>query len=306
MLDPSQKSRASARGLSLRAQAGDTMIEVVIATLIVALIAAAAFAAFGAASDISGAQRHQEQAASLAEQDEFRLRGLSSAELIAIAPSGSSNWAAYGNETHTTTVGHVTYTVTSVSKFVSASGGGSSCSTSGTSSADYIETSSQVSWGSNNDNRQPVIEHSLISPNEGGAMIFQDVDSYANPLAGVSITIEGPSPSTATETLSTDGSGCAVFSGLNGGLYNITESDPGWVTLNGVTTQSQQVVVGQTVTGTEFTWGQLASVAASFQTFVNGSLVSPISWDTFSLTDTAGTLGTEPGPFGTVGTTPRP
>lgn len=297
--------RAGRRALAAAArETGDTLIEVVIAALLVALIAAAAFTAFGAVSHIGGAQRHQEQAATLAEQDEFRLRSLNSTALVARSPASgcsATTPGAYGNVCYAQTLDGETYTITSTSKFVSASGGTSSCSQSGTSSADFIETASQVQWNSSNDGRPPVIVHSLISPNAGGALILQDVDSNNNALAGVTVTITGPSPSTATTTLTTDTSGCAVFSGLNGGIYNITESDAGYVTENGVTTQSQDVVAGETVTGTKFTWGSLGSVTASFQTFVNSTTPTPLAWDTFSLTDTGNAVSPEPGPFGTLG-----
>jgi Tfp pilus assembly protein PilE len=302
---PHVANRAIVRALAHAARdTGDTMIEVVIAALIVALIAAATFTAFGAVSSISGAQRHQEQAAALAEQDEFRLRSLNSIELVASSPASgctATTPGSYGNVCYTQTLDGESYTVTSASKFVSASGGTSSCSQSGTGSADFIETSSKVTWNGSNDGRPPVIVHSLISPNAGGALILQDVDSNNNPLAGVTVTITGPSPSTSTTTLTTDSSGCAVFSGLNGGIYNITESDTGYLTENGVTTQSQDVVAGESVTGTKFTWGSLGAITASFQTFVNSTTPTPLAWDTFSLTDTGNAVSPEPGPFGTVG-----
>jgi hypothetical protein len=281
------------------------MIEVVVATLVVALIAGAAFSAFGAVSDISGAQRHQEQAAALAEQDEFRLRGLSSTQLANTAPSTNySTWASFGNETHTVSLDAETYEITSTSKFVSASGGTASCSTGASSSADYIETASKVQWGPsyNDDGRQPVIVHSLITPNAGGSLLLKDEDNNDNPLAGVTITITGPSPSTSTGTLTTDSNGCAVFSGLNGGIYSVSESDSPYVTDNGTTTQSTDVVVGETVDGSEFAWGQLGSVDVGFQTYENGVLTSLLPWDTFSLADTASEVSPEPGPFGTAGT----
>jgi type II secretory pathway pseudopilin PulG len=298
--------RAAARALD---EAGDTMIEVVIAALIVALAAAAVFTGFGAVADISGAQRHQEEAASLAEQASFRLRGLNSTELEASEPSGSTSCNSaqlYGNSSCQQIFEGQTYTITTTSTFVSASGSGTSCTSSGSANADYIETGASVIWGTNNDGRQPVVVHSLISPNPGGALIAKAEDDHGNPLTGVTITISGPSPSTATTTLTTDANGCVVFSGLNGGIYSLNETDPGYGA-PGTTTQSEIVVAGETIDASEVTFGLLGSVTAQFITYQNGTLVTALPWDTFSLGNSGATGATTvspvPGPFGTPSST---
>jgi type II secretory pathway pseudopilin PulG len=275
-------------------ETGDTMIEVVIATLLVGLIAAATFTGFAAVSHISGAQRHQEQAAQLAQQDEARLRGLSATELSAHASGACSasvtTVGLYGNACYAEAIDNETYTVTSSSKFVSASSGAVSCT--GSTSADYIETSSTVTWRNNNDGRPPVIEHSLVSPPLGGGLIVQVNDGSGNGLAGVSIAITGPTDPGAissTQTLQTDSDGCAVFAGLAGGTYQVTYTDAGYIMLNGTalpyTAPAETIVPGQTETLTPLQIGNPGAVVAAFATSVNEGAPQAISWDSFSIAD---------------------
>src|ERR1019366_2713732 len=85
----------------LRAQRGDTLIEVLVAALLVALIATASLTGFGAVGGVAGTQRNEEQAATLAQQDQARLRGLNITQL-----SG-----ALGNQSANTTIDGTVYTV---------------------------------------------------------------------------------------------------------------------------------------------------------------------------------------------------
>jgi type II secretory pathway pseudopilin PulG len=287
----------------LRGEAGDTMIEVVVAALIVALIAAATFVGFGSAADVAGAQRHEAEADVLAQQDEERLRGLSVTELSAIEPSGSTTLVSaqvFGNASYTQTIDGETYTITSTAKFVSASTGGLSCSSSGTSTADYIETASEVTWLNNNDGRPPIIEHSLVSPTAGGSLTTSVENSAGSPVGGATISVEGPGSSTSTQTLTTDTTGCAVFAGLAGGAYTVTATDPGYVTDTGNTNPSQSLVLltGSTQTLQPFQMDQ-AAVQATFLTSINHASPTQLNWDTFSLVNTNETQS-----YGTPGGTP--
>jgi hypothetical protein len=288
--------RVAARAAS---ESGDSMIEVVMAVLIVVLLAGATFMGFAAASQLSGQQRHEAEADQIAQQDEERLRGLTSTELSATAPGTGTTGSTYGNVTYQVPLGGETYTVTSTTRFVSASGGASSCTTGGTSTADYVETASQVSWLNSNDGRPPVIEHSVIAPPTGGSLIVAaEIANTTTGLAGVTITVTGPGSSTTTQTLTTDSNGCTVFGGLAPGTYSVAESDSGYATPNGVTTQSALVVAGNTQTIT-FQLGQLGGALATFQTFINGLTPTAINWDSFSISNS--NVTPSPQSFGTGG-----
>jgi hypothetical protein len=142
---------------------------------------------------------------------------------------------------------------------------------SGSSTADYIETSSQVTWLHNNDGQPAIIEHSLISPPVAGSLTTSAENSAGNPLEGVTISVEGPGSSTSTQTLTTDATGCAVFGGLAGG-----------------STQTLQ----------PFQLDQ-AAVQATFLTSINDASPIALNWDTFSLTNSSETQS-----YGTPGGTP--
>jgi type II secretory pathway pseudopilin PulG len=280
-------------------ETGDTMIEVVIAILIVGLIGAATFTGFTAITKFSGQQRHEVQANQIAQQDEERLRGLTSTELSATAGTTGSTGSTYGNVTYPVTLDGETYTVSSTTRFVAASGGATSCTSGGTSTADYVETASEVQWPNNNDGRPPVIEHSVISPPAGGSLIVEaELNNTTTGIPGVAVTATGPGSSSNTQTLTTDANGCAVFGGLNPGSYSISESNSGYATENGVTTQSAIVVNGTTQEIT-FQLGQLGTAVASFQTFINSLTPTAINWDSFSISNPQVTPSSQT--FGTGG-----
>jgi type II secretory pathway pseudopilin PulG len=295
------RARALAR---LRAERGDTLIEVVIAALMVALIATASLGGFGDIGHLTEDQRNEGEAASLAQQDQARLRGLS-------IPQLSTNGAGTGNQQTTTVVDGTTYTITSTSKFISGANGGTACSGSGTNgAADEIQTTSAVTWGTSNGGRAPVIVHGLITPSEGGGLIAT-VDGpsglLSNPtgagLAGVTVSLSGP---TAVSPVTTDSNGCAVFAGLASGTYVVTYTPPAsgtWVTQTGSTTiptASATVTTTQTASVPTLYLSQTGAIGASFTTTYNtgsGSQTVANASDTFELADTA--MTPSPQLFGT-------
>jgi len=281
----------------MRAERGDTLIEVLVAALLVALIATASLTGFGAVAHISGGQRNQEQAATLAQQDQARLRGLNITQLA----------GTLGNQTPpAVTVDGTTYHVASKSQFVSGAGGAASCTTSGTTgNADEVQTTSTVTWDPNNDGRPPVIVHGIITPAQGGSLIVsaQTPDSSSGTgysgLAGVTATLTGP---TTVAPLTTDSTGCAVFGGLTGGTYTVSYSVPaGYVDQNGNAPASWTgpVTTTQTATATQLRLAQDGAISATFSTTFNGSTQASAS-DTFAATNSV--AGIAPRVFGTDST----
>jgi hypothetical protein len=237
------------------------MIEVIIAALLVALISGAVFAGYIGITAIAGGQRSSSQADSLAQADQARLRGLDISQL-----SGSQ-----GNRAVQTTIDGTVYTVTSASKFVSGSSSSASCSTSGNSSADEVETTSTVTWGKNNGGLVPAVVHGVVTPSAGGSLVTTAEDQSGNPLAGLTATLTGPS---SVDPLTTDSNGCATFGGLEGGSYTVSMSAPGYVTTAGATTSTQSVTVVPTETTsptTAFQFGEAGAISATFQTSYGGS-----------------------------------
>jgi Tfp pilus assembly protein PilE len=271
----------------LRAQRGDTLIEVMVAALLVALIATASLTGFGAVGGVAGNQRNEEQAATLAQQDQARLRGLNITQL-----SGT-----LGNQSANTTIDGTVYTVTSKSQFVSGASGTASCSTGGgaTGNADEVSTTSTVTWTPSNDGRAPVILHGIITPAQGGSLIVSAADQNGNGLAGVTATVTGPS---TVSPLATDSNGCAVFAGLTGGTYTVSYSDPGYVDKNGNPPASWTgpVTSTQTAAATPLQLAQDGAISATFTTTFNGS-TQPATTDTFVAANSV--AGITPRVFGT-------
>jgi Tfp pilus assembly protein PilV len=258
----------------LGAQRGDSLIEVMIAALLVALIATAALTGYGAVGHIAGDQRKRGQAASLAAQDQARLRGLTITAL-----SGAS-----GNQSSTTTIDGTTYTVTSKSQFISGASSGSSCTTGGTSTADEVQTTSTVTWAPNNDGRPPVVVHGIVTPSQGGSLVVSATDQTGAGLAGVTTNITGPS---TASPLTTDSGGCSVYGGLAGGSYTVAYSDPGHLDVNGNSPANQTLTVipTQTATAQPVQLAQTGAISASFTTTFNGSTV-PATADMFVASNT--------------------
>src|ERR1039458_3207133 len=152
--------------MRLRSERGDTLIEVLIAALLVALIATAVFVGFIGVAKIAGSQRSVSQANVLAQQDEARMHSLTATQLS----DGS------GNKTVTTVLNGTTYTIVSAAKFVAGGNGSSACSSGGTTSADEIATSSTVPWGTSNGGHPPIVVSGLITPAVGGSLIVTAIN----------------------------------------------------------------------------------------------------------------------------------
>jgi type II secretory pathway pseudopilin PulG len=239
----------------LRAQAGDTMVEVLVAAVLVALIAVATFTGFSSVAHVASGQNTRAQASAIAEAEQARLHGLT---LNNLSSSGSGS----GNTTFNQQAGGTTYTITSSTKFVSGNGA-ASCTTSGTTTADEVQTTTQVSWSSDAFAGGPVVLHGLVTPPQGGSLIVRVLDAGGNAISGVSVSVSGP---TSVTPLTTDSSGCVEFGGLSGGSYTAAG------TINSQnTTGSATVVATQTKTIVLTPTGGTGGISATFTTTYNGS-----------------------------------
>ncbi|HLW96242.1 MAG TPA: hypothetical protein VKS25_12765 [Solirubrobacteraceae bacterium] len=281
---------ASLRGrvlACLRAERGDTLVEVLVAALMVALIATASLGGFGDVGKLSETQRNEEQAATLAQQDQARLRGLTITQL---ASTGSGTGNTVLSPT-TTTIDGTTFKVVSAAAFISGSTGSSACT--GSNGADEVQTTSTVTWGKGytNGGRNPVVVHGLITPAEGGALVVSVTDPTGAGLAGTLVSLSGP---TAVSPVTTDSSGCVVWTGLAAGSYTVSYTAPSgtWILYTGNAPASTTVPVTAAATAhASLQIGQAASIQATFSTNWTGTPVTNES-DTFELFNTTGTSPT--------------
>ena len=253
-LRPTVRLRVAARLLS---EAGDTLIEVTIAALLVALIAIATFTGYTAVAHVASGENTRAQATTLAETDQARLHGLT---LNNLSSSGS---VSTGNYSYNQTVDGTVYTITSSTQFVSGSGA-ASCTATGTTTADEVQTTSTVTWPADAYAGGPVVIHGLVTPPQGGALIVRVLTSGGAGISGVSVALSGGP--TAVSPLTTDANGCVEFGGLSGGTYTAT------ATQNGTnTTGSATVVATQTKTITITPGGGTGGISATFTTTYNGT-----------------------------------
>ena len=238
-------------------QSGFSIVEVVVAALMLTLISGAVATALMSTARYSGDERKRSQANQIAQQDQERLRGLSIKAL-----SGKDELRTVGPYDGTT------YSVRSQGQFLSNTGS-ASCSSSGTGAAAYVLITTTVDW---TDNRRPaVIQKSVITPNAGGTLLVSAIDQNSAPLPGVGITIIGKE----TEDAVTGSEGCAIFGGLTQSGYYVFASKSGFVDPNGNPSPvgGANVLATGTSYGSPEPWqfGQAGSVTANFKTTMAGT-----------------------------------
>jgi Tfp pilus assembly protein PilV len=214
---------SDARGSSARrsSEAGDTLIEVLISALLVAVIAVGVTSGLNSTTKATALQRARSQADALAEQDEERLRSLPINKLVELGSNPESKPIKVGN---------TEYTVKSSATYIADSTATESCSSSAA-EADYLQTTSTVSWNSLGKGK-PVEETGIISPQPGANMIVQVTES-GTAVPKATATVTELAPKSWTRTLETSAKGCAIFALPEGGEYSINVHKTGYVTPNG-------------------------------------------------------------------------
>jgi Tfp pilus assembly protein PilV len=239
----------------LRSEAGDTLIEVVISAALILLVVSAVLFGLNSTNRATAASRARSQADALAQQDEERLRSEPIRKLNEI------------ERTELRTVGATTYTIKTHSKYIADATSTSSCSSS-VAKADYLKTTSEVTWPSMGP-QGAVIETGVISPPPDSALIAQ-VQESGTPLAGATVVATGPAPSTSKYELETSADGCAILA-LLPGEYAINVSKAGYVTPNGFANSASDPVAthavylpGETTSKKGFTLGLASTLKVQF------------------------------------------
>lgn len=232
------------------------LIEVMMSALLVALIVVATFNGFDVTGRVTADERSHAQADVLAHQDEDRLRGLQVSEL-----SGLS-------QTSEVTYNGTVYTIKSTAKFVSDATGSESC-TGESVSADYIQTTSEVSWPALK-SRPKVVETGLIAPRLGGSLLVQVTDASGKGTSGMTVVATGPSPSKGTETATTGTNGCVIFGSVEPGDYEVTTYQGGYVEKDGnsepPTSEQSATVINGSTTKKAFEFDRGGELVVKFET----------------------------------------
>ena len=215
------------------AQEGFLLIEVIISTLLVALIVVATLTGFDVVNRSSADQRQRNEAAVLAAQSQEQLRSDPASALQTLSVSPHS---------YTQTNSGTVFTVTQNAELLPAGGSNANCSIteSKRQSGNAYRITSTVTWYAQQKRKSPaVVASSIITPPTGSAL---EIDAYnaPTPTAGVSgitatIKYEGVGGAGLTLQEQTTGSeGCVVFGGIPSteAIVEIHEI-PGYVTRYG-------------------------------------------------------------------------
>ena len=268
----------------LRNDSGFAMIEAIVASVLLVVVALGVLKGLDTAQRSSGREKARSTAAALTEQDQEQLRSFRAVDL------------ANYDYTRDITVNKVKYTVSSQVDWVRDSTGGTESCNNNTSQADYMRITSTTQSQLINTPIPPVKMSSIVAPPVGafaanqGTLGVQVNGRDGVGVPGVPVTITGP----ATVSNPTNSAGCAIFAYVPIGSYTARVNSAGWVDRGG----NQNASVGATVTAgkvvvASMVYDRAASVDVTFDTRKYTNAVVPASSTQLS----ASNNGVPAGPF---------
>jgi Tfp pilus assembly protein PilV len=250
---------------------GSFLLEALISSILLVITAVGVFSAFDAGARSTAEERHRAQAEGLAQADLTRMRTMRISDLSNL------------QQTKVVTIEKTPYTIKSAAEYETDKTGTASC-VKGTSSADYIQIRSTITWPSIG-SRAAVVEQSLVAPPNGsisehsGSLAIQVENSANEGIEGVGLTGAGP----ATFYGVTGETGCVIFGNLpEGNTYTLTPtiSGPSLIDKNGEAPKAETnlSVVGESTNTLALQYDEEAEAKASFVTTV-GAGTPPSSAD---------------------------
>jgi hypothetical protein len=242
-----------------------TIVEVLVASILVVLVSLGALGAIDAANRSTAEERHRAAAHGVAEADQARMRSMRISDLANL------------DQTDQVVEDGTTYTVASRGEFVTNNTGTASCDE-GTASADYIRITSTVTWPSIG-SRPPVVAESIVSPPSGsiaadrGALAIEVLDAQGNGIPNVGISGSGAGAFNGT----TGSTGCVIFGNLPEGDYTLSTSGvtSGFVDRDGNPPDNHPTsVIGESTNTVVLQYAQPGSAVVTFTTKVGSSLVA--------------------------------
>jgi type II secretory pathway pseudopilin PulG len=208
-------SMAHAR--SLRSESGFAIIEAVVSAAVLAVVAMAILAGVDAASHSSGREKARAVAASLAEQEQERLRSLSVNDLNAIAAKTYSR---------TVPVDGANYTVTSKARWITDDQGGTPSCGNSSKNNEYLHVTTTVTSAYVGRNVDPVRINSIVAPSleyssTHGILGVKVVDRNGVGVPNVPVSIASTSPAFSAGPQNTDPDGCVIFRQVPVATYTI-------------------------------------------------------------------------------------
>jgi len=232
------------RGDGFDADAGFTIIEVVVAVTLLLFAFLGAAGLFEEGTHVSGDTRQRVVAAQLASAAIEKIRG------PAANPSLFTTSIVPGTTITTQTVNGLTFTVTQQEQWVNQTATTSSCQSGGAGGSNAIlQVTESVTWPGAGATA-PVQSTTVLSPPAGaystatGSIAAQVLNAAGLPNNDIAVAISGPT----SQTQNTTAEGCAFFAYLTPGTYTVKVTAGTGVSDQEVLipSQSTSVTVGQT------------------------------------------------------------
>jgi type II secretory pathway pseudopilin PulG len=275
-------------------ESGITLIEVVVSSLIVGLIAIGTLTGFAGSNRASADERARNQATLLAAQDEERLRALNIAELDQLGTKTRAlEQKAFGT----------TFTITSSAEYVAAAQNKLTCETTG-GAANYIQTTSKVTWPAL---PSGVTQSSIVDVPTSLQLLVKTFGQNHEPLEGATVAVTNRAETVTQAEETTPVSGCVVFGALPEKEVNVTAvagNDVNEAEEPGGSAPPKEVTLSPTaLTGPiEFTLAPPGTIEPTFES--NGSTAG-VTGDTFFATHTGVTKALIGGTKGTYAATAK-
>ncbi len=246
-------------------EAGFMIIEVLASAVVLLIVSAGIFSLMQATAHSSSEDRHRSEAYSVSQEDQARLRSMRLSALNA------------RNETRTVTLNGTKFTVHSTGTFVNDLTATTSCSTSETSTADYVRITSEVTWPKMQGAKPAAIE-SIVSPSKSlsldpknGTLSVTAMNAQGTPLPGLKLTGSGP----AAFNSETNELGCAMLTDLPAGAYTLLPSGINLVDKDGLAPSAMPVTVTANAPPTPYSvqYDHPGTIPVSFETLSEGKLV---------------------------------
>ncbi len=270
------------------AETGLSLIEVLIASLIVSVIAVGTLTGVIAAGKSTADTRSHAQATELAGQDEERLRGFTTTQLAQLPATSTSRAENGACVEQVASVWHywskgttafcenppglsgaayagTVFTVASSSSYVTAETGGTkvglTCETTG-GAANYVQTTSSVTWSALG-TRAPVSQSSTVTLPNSYTLLVRVLNQKGEAVEGATVAVSGVSPEIQETTPS---SGCVVLGGITAASVKVAATKAGWVNKNAETAPAAKAVtLSKTATTEEkFYIAEPGNVAVEF------------------------------------------
>jgi hypothetical protein len=255
--------RRESRAARATGEAGLSLLELVVAMSVFALVVMAVSATIDSGLTLTRNNRERSVAANLASQEMDTVR--------------SSSFTTLTARTVTQVVDGSTYTTTRELTWVPKSATNGPCDGVNGNPA-LLRVHVSVVWP-NMRGIQPVVADTLLAPPIGaystnsGHIAVKVLDSNAVGEFGTSVQINGP----MVQTLPTNSDGCAFFAFLTPGTYVVTLNTTGFVDRQGITapTQTVGVTVGNT-SSVQFDYDRAATLALTLTADFGGTIPTSI------------------------------